>query len=494
MSNIPSVTDVVVIGSGVSGLSAAVTASAAGAKVIVFEKLRSLGGTSNFFKGTFAVESRQSRERYVTFGRDEAFRAILEYGHWKNNPRLVRAIVDESGKTIDWLEEQGVEFTELTINMINSPQTYHIVKGEGAAVVKTLADRAQENGVIIRTGAPVSRIIKSGDRVAGVVVEGEEDDIEVSAKAVVVASGGYLNNKEWVKKYTGFDLGENLLPVGNVDKTGDGIRMAFELGAAEEGIGTVELFRVGPSRQELGTGGRLSMAVIQPDLWVNQAGERFCDEGITFFDTSEGNANARHKEGYTWSIFDDGVLKRIAEEGLDKGITPESYPGQKIADLDKDLQAALETPSDDLFEADTVEELAEKMGIEPAVLRATVDEYNSFCAKGHDDIFDKNPKLLRPIIGPKYYVAKANTVCLGTMGGIKVNQNMEVLDKSNKVILGLYAVGYDAGGMYGNDYCMHVASGLSSAFAINSGRIAGRNATDYCNRSVSYTHLRAHET
>ncbi len=479
MSDIPSEVDVVVIGSGVSGLSAALTAGEAGAKVIVFEKLRSIGGTSNFFKGTFAVESRQQRERYVTFGRDEAFRDIMEYGHWRNNPRLVRVIVDESASTLVWLEEEGVEFTELTINMINSPQTYHIVKGEGAAVVKTLATRAQEKGVSIRTGMSVKQIIKRGERVAGVVVEGDEEDIQIAAKTVVIASGGYLNNKEWVKKYTGFNLGENLLPVGNVDKTGDGIRMAFEIGADEEGIGTVELFRIGPSRQELGTGGRLSMAVIQPDLWVNRAGERFCDEGITFFDTSEGNVNARHKEGYTYSIFDDAVLKRMAEEGLDKGITPETYPGQQIIDLDKDLQAALENPSDDLFEADSIEELAVKMGIDPDVLKATVDEYNVFCAKGHDDLFAKNPRYLRPIIGPKFYAAKANTVCLGTMGGIKINHNMEVMDKENKIIPGLYAVGYDAGGMYGNDYCMHVASGLSSAFAINSGRIAGRNASVY---------------
>jgi fumarate reductase flavoprotein subunit len=479
MSRIPAETDVVVIGSGVSGLVAALTVAEAGAKAIVFEKQRSLGGTSNFFKGTFAVESRQQRERYVTYGRDEAFKEILEYGHWRNNPRLVRAIVDESVKTISWLEKQGVEFIEVTINMVDSPQTYHVIRGEGAAVIKIISTRAREKGVEIKAGTPVKQILKEGGRISGVIVEGEEEDIQVKAKAVVVASGGYLNNKEWVKKYTGFDLGNNLLPVGNVDKNGDGIRMAWEVGAAEDGIGTVELFRIGPSRQELGTGGRVSLAVIQPDLWVNQAGERFCDEGITFFDTSEGNANARHKEGYTYSIFDTSVVKRMAEEGLDKGITPESYPAQKIIDFDKDLQVALKSDTAEIFEADSIEELAVKVDIDPVVLKATVDEYNEFCRKGHDDLFAKNPKYLRPIVGPKFYAAKANTVCLGTMGGIKINHKAEVLDKENRVIPGLYAVGYDAGGMYGNDYCMKVASGLSSAFAINSGRIAGKNASTY---------------
>lgn len=482
MSDIPSAVDIVVIGSGVSGLSAALTAAQAGKKVIVFEKQRSLGGSSNFFRGTFAVESRRQKERYVTFDRDRAFKDIIEYSHWKANPRLVRAIVDQSASTIDWLEDQGVEFAELTINMPYAPETYHLVKGDGSAVVKVLATRAREAGVIIKTGMPVTQIAKSGDKIVGVVVEGEEDDIQVQAKAVVIASGGYLNNKEWVKKYTGFEVGVNLLPVGNVDKTGDGIRMAFELGAAEEGIGTVELFRIGPARQELGTGGRVTVAVIQPDLWVNQAGERFCDESITFFDTSEGNANARQIGGYSYTVFDDGVIKRIAEEGIDKGITPESYPGQKI-DLSEDIRAALDNPSgnpsDDMFEADSIEGLAEKMGIEPAVLKATLDEYNGYCACGYDALFNKDRKYLRPLNGPKYYAAKANTVCLGTMGGLKVTAGLEVLDKKEKVIPGLYAVGYDAGGMYGNDYCMHIASGLSSAFAMNSGRIAGRNASAY---------------
>ncbi len=481
MSDIPSEADVVVIGSGVSGLSAALSAAEAGAKVVVFEKLRSLGGTSNFFKGTFAVESRYQKERYITFGKDEAFKDIMEYSHWRANPRLVRAIVNQSASTIEWLEEQGVEFTELTINMPNSPETYHLIKGEGAAVVKTLVTCAQEQGVTIKSGIPVTRIIKSGNGIAGVVVEGDEDDIQVAAKAVVIASGGFLNNKEWVKKYTGFDLMENLLPVGNVDKNGDGIRMAFEIGAAEEGMGTVELFRIGPSRQELGAGGRVSVAVIQPDLWVNQAGERFCDEGITFFDTSEGNANARNKEGYTYSIFDDGVIKRMAEEGIDKGITPDTLPGQKI-DLSEDLQVAMNNPTDEFCAADSIEELAGKIGIEPEVLKATLDEYNAYCEIGYDDLFNKNRRYLRPLTGPKFYAARANTVCLGTMGGIKVNEKMEVVDKQDKIIPGLYAVGYDAGGMYGNDYGMHITSGLSSAFAMNSGRIAGKSASGYIDR------------
>lgn len=474
--------DVIVIGSGASGLAAALTAVEGGAKVIVFEKQRSLGGTSNFFKGTFAVESDMQKAEYVNYSRDEAFKNIIEYSHWRANPRLVRVIVNESSGTINWLQKEGVEFSDVKVNLVDSYRTYHLIKGEGAAVVKTLATRAKDQGVDIRIATPVTRIIKEGNRITGVSVEENGEDVLVKGKAVIIASGGYANNREWVKKYSGFDLGNNLLPVGNIDKMGDGIRMAWEVGAAEEGIGTMEFFRIGPIQQDLGRSGQVSVAVIQPDLWVNQAGERFCDESITFFDTSEGNANARHKEGYTYSLFDDSIIKRLMEDGITKGITPETLPGQKIAGIDKELKAALENAPTEIFEANSVEELAQKIGIAPDVLRKTVDEYNRFCEKGHDDLFAKDPGYLWLLRGPKYYAGKARTVFLGTMGGIKINHRMEVIDKKEVIIPGLYAAGYDAGGMYGHDYCMKVASGLSSAFAINSGRLAGKNVLKFIGR------------
>jgi fumarate reductase flavoprotein subunit len=479
MSTKTTETDVIVIGSGVSGLAAAVTAVEGSAKVIVFEKERSLGGTSNFFDGIFAVESDMQRDRYITYNRDQAFKNIMEYSHWRANPRLVRAFVDESGGTISWLQKQGVEFSNATINMPDAPRTYHVVKGQGAAVVKALALSAKEKGVDLRLGISVRKIIKQGDRITGVVAEEDGEDIQVATKAVIIASGGYANNKEWIKQYSGYDLGVNITPVGNVDKMGDGIRMAWEVGAAEEGMGVLEVFRAGPVGQEFAMKNQIEFVVAQPDLWVNQKGERFCDEGIAFYDTSVGNANARYKEGYTYSLFDESIKELLIEKGIERGIGMDNPPGTRPVDFDKELNIALEKGTTEIFVANSIKELAEKMGVKPAVLKATVDEYNGFCEKGHDDLFAKDPKYLRPLKGPKFYAVKARTIFLGTLGGIKINHKTEVVDKKEKVIPGLYAVGFDAGGMWGDSYSIRHSSGASASFAINSGRIAGRNALKY---------------
>lgn len=479
MDHIPAETDVAVIGSGATGLAAALTCAEGGKRVIVFERQRSLGGSSNFFYGTFAVESEMQRTRYITYSRDQAFKNIMEYSHWRANPRLVRAIVDESGPTITWLLEAGVPFVDARINFPDAPMTYHVVKGQGAAMVRVLSEKAKEKGVLIRPATPVTKILRRGDRITGVVADDNGQPFEVAAKAVVVASGGYVNNKDWIRKYSAFELGVTLFPAGNVDKMGDGIRMAWEVGAAEEGLGVLELYRVGPVGPDFPMMGQLEFIPAQPDLWVDQKGGRFCDESIAFSETSAGNANARHKEGYTYSLFDESIKRLILDKGIERGVGEDYLPGTRPMDFDKEAQAAFERGTQEMFAAGSVEELAAKMGADPRILKATVDEYNGFCKKGHDDLFAKNPRYLRPLLGPTFYAVKARTICLGTLGGIRINHRMEVTDKQDRPIPGLYAGGYDAGGMYGDSYSIRDSSGLSSAFAVNSGRIAGKQILRY---------------
>jgi fumarate reductase flavoprotein subunit len=294
---------------------------------------------------------------------------------------------------------------------------------------------------------------------------------------VIIASGGYANNAEWIKKYTGLDLDVNLTPVGNKGKMGDGIRMAFEAGAAEEGIGVISSLRTGRDRPGAMTA--IAYTVVQPNLWVDDRGERFCDESVAFDDTAMGNVSARLRNGVSYTVYDTSIVEDLMANGIDRALGMDFPPGSKLPGLAEELEEAVTTRTSDVFQAGSVRELAGNMGVDPDTFEATVDEYNRSCARGYDELFVKDREYLRPLKGPRFYAVKAQTVFLGTLGGIKINHRTEVLDTGDNPIPGLYAAGYDAGGMYGDSYSIRNSTGLSSAFAVNSGRIAGKNALRY---------------
>jgi len=479
MSEILMQTDVVVVGSGVSGLAAALEAAQAGMRVIVFEKQPSLGGTSNNFEGMFAAGSAMQKEKYIAYTSDQAFKNFVEYNHWLVDARLVRSLINRSAGNIDWLKALGVEFLEVTINMPDAPRTYHVVKGKGQSVVKALVRKANELGVIIRAAAPVKQILKGKRGLSGVVVELDGKDTQVACRAVVIASGGYANNAEWIKRYTGLELGRTVMPMGNTGKMGDGIRMAWEMGAAAEGMGVLHMIRVAPFGPEFPFMNAVEGAAIQPVLWVDPRGERFCDEGIAYYDTSLGNVNSRYKQGYTFCLFDDTIKKHFIEKGVFRGMGTVVPPGAKLHNLDEELERFLSLNSKEFFGADSIEKLAQKMEVDPRVLKTTVERYNTFCAQRYDAEFAKDPEYLIPLNGPRFYAAKARTCFLGTMGGIKINYKTEAVDEYGTPIAGLYAAGLDAGGLHAESYSMRDTSGITSAFAIISGCIAGENAAKY---------------
>jgi fumarate reductase flavoprotein subunit len=477
-------TDIAVIGSGATGLAAALTAVEGGVRVTILEKMRRTGGTSSFAEGMFAVESEMQLQRNIGITRDEAFKMIMDYGHWWANPRLVRAFVDESAATIAWLQKLGVQFEGPMAMWPDANRTWHVFRGprkaRASVAIRTLVARAKEMGVDIRLATEAKRLIKKGGRISGVVAQKEGKALQVRAKAVIIGTGGYANNKEWIKKYTGFDLDVNLFPIHNVGKTGDGIRMAWEAGAAEEGIGLLHMMRIGPL---LGPGiklmGQLESAGFQPNLFINQQGVRYFDEGLLMNFTYDGNAVARLKEGYSYAIFDEAQRREWIERGIKTSAGTITPPGTRLTEFEGEWKTAMESGNPNLFEADSIEALAKQIGVEPAVLKATLEEYNRFCEQGHDELFAKDPKYLRPLRRPKFYAVRCYRVFLGTIGGIRINHRMEVVDKEDdKPIPGLYAGGIDAGGLYGDSYDVYAAGG-AYGFAVNSGRIAGRNALNY---------------
>jgi fumarate reductase flavoprotein subunit len=222
--------------------------------------------------------------------------------------------------------------------------------------------------------------------------------------------------------------------------------------------------------------GALNIAFRQPALMVNLLGERFMNEGIIRNTTFTGNAIARQKNRCAFNIFDEATKKYYEETGFDS--LSVVFPFTKISDFDAELRQALDQGYGHIFVANSLAELANKTGINPDGLRKTVDEYNKTCETGRDEIFNKNPRYLKPVKQPKFYAGRLFPRGYGTLGGIKINYKTEVLTRDHEVIPGLYAAGTDACAIYGDSY-VFVLPGNTMGFAVNSGRIAGENVAEY---------------
>ena len=227
-----------------------------------------------------------------------------------------------------------------------------------------------------------------------------------------------------------------------------------------------------PAFPEKGPESHLNAPARQPYLWVNQLGDRFCDESIIFSWPYAGNALANQPGRVMYVIFDENTKKYMMEKGIDVGVGVMVPVATKLTKLEGDLQRGMDKGY--VFVGASVKDLAGKIKVEPARLQATIDEYNKMADQRQDTLFVKNPKYIQPVRTAKFYAMKAVPFALGTLGGIKINHKTEVLDKSQQAIPGLYAVGNDAGGMYGDSYDV-VLSGSTLGFAVNSGRIAGEN-------------------
>ena len=476
--------DIVVVAGGASGLPAAIAAAQGGARVIVFEKGSITGGTGNMGMGPFGVESRLQRLKQVRLTRDEAFKIFMDYTHWRVDAQLVRAYIDKSATTIEWLEKLGVEFVEAATYFPGGNYTWHLVKPatgqpgpmSSGTMMKILTDRARELGVRILLQTPAKKILKEGGRITGVLAEDRSGEpVQAKAKAVIIGTGGFGDNPEMIKKHTGFEWGKDLFSFRIPGMAGDGIRMAWEAGAAPTEM-TLEMIYGMPGEWDP----RLQQTFRQPHLMVNLQGERFLNEEIMPNTTFTGNAIARQKNRTAFLIFDDSIKQHMETVGYD--CVSVVYPFTNVEKLDSLIKEAFDKGYKDVFVADSLEELAEKTKIDADGLKETVKQYNQSCEKGHDDIFDKNHRLLRPIKTPKFYAAKFLPSAYGTLGGIKINHKTEVLNKEWKKIPGLYAVGTDACTIYGDSY-VFILPGNTMGFAINSGRIAGENALEYIKSS-----------
>jgi len=465
--------DMVVIGSGSSGLTAAIVAASAGAQVIVLEKNQFPGGFSLMGEGMFAVESVIQNRDFIGITRDQAFKNHMHSTHWCANGRLVKAFIDKSADTIEWLMGLGIEYIKALTLWPDGPQTWHLIKGGGKTLVETLVKRATEKGVQVLMATPAKKLILGDkNRLTEVVAQDKDGTaIHIETKVVIIAGGSYTNNKEMVSKYA--DLKFEAPPIIDMKQTGDHIKMAWEAGAAPDGLGVMMSIPAVPLEPPTS---HLWAASVQPLLWVNQEGERFCDESIAYYFPIAANALAKQSNGMMYSIFDDTMKKKLIEKGISVSLGVFVPTTTKLTQLDSDLNRCIGEGK--AFVSDSIEDLASKISANRKTLTDTVEEYNQLCEYRHDDIFAKDSKFMQPIRKAPFYAIKAAFHIFTTLGGIKINHKTEVLNPMLETIPGLYAVGNCAAGMYGWDYDIFTTGG-ALGFAINSGRIAAENALEY---------------
>lgn len=470
--------DIIIIAAGAAGLAAAVSAAQNGASLLVFEKNAITGGTANRGMGPLGIESRHTRLRQMKPTKDDAFKAFMDYTHWRVDARLVRAFLNKSGDTIHWLESLGVEFAEPATYFTESYPTWHLVKpevgppgpGGAATMIKILTQKAVELGGKILLQTPVQEILKEGDRVVGVKAKDKDGNIiRACAKAVIVATGGFGNSVEMVKDYAGFEMDKDIFPFRIPGIAGEGIKMAWALGAQRTEM-TMELIYGMPD--PLSIPPQLHEACRQPHLMVNLLGERFINEAILPNVTFSANAIAQQKDKTAFLIFDEAIL-HIMEKDFDT--RNRVFPHTHFANAQATIAAYLQSGKGNFYVADSIEELSEKTGIDTEGVKKTIETYNAYCKKGYDALFNKDNAYLRPIKKGKFYAARHFPSAYGSAGGIKINEKAEVIGQNWLPIKGLYAAGTDACSIYGDSYPF-IFPGTSMGFALNTGRIAAENA------------------
>ena len=491
--------DLVVLGGGGAGLAAALAAAENGCKcVYVLEKAGSATGSTGMAHDIFGAESPVQKRLGIEASRDELFKTAMEWAHWTNiNPRIVRAFINKSGETIGWLEQKGLSFEMIQYYPNQVPLVRHSVKGHGHALMKTLRDSCQELGVTILTRTSGKKLFRDAQgRISGVLAESKEGEIAISTGCVIVATGGYGNNKEMLKKYWP-NYNENYTYDGPPSNTGDGIIMAKEIGAATAGMGALNLH--GPfvrpksdsfwmkmdAAGEDGAPIRITSWFLawEPEmLWVNKKGSRFIDEGYNLAFFAFGNAVALQPDGITYTLFDNATLRTIEKQGL---IRPGAASranwlpvsaATPLPGLEREVQK--QSGKGELVISESWDDIAAWMGADPLVLKATIDEYNVSCDDRHDALFAKDRKYLLPLRTPPFYAVKGHLGLCDAYGGIKINEKMEALDATDNPIPGLYAAGSTAGCWESESYCYRLTGHLVG-FALNSGRIAGENAVKY---------------
>ena len=455
-------TDVVVVGGGGAGMSAAVRLAELGQQVILFEKASFLGGAISVSGGNQVIMGSQLQaDNGVEDDSVESMVADFEAnGAGKNNEEILTLFAENVGAATDWLVAScGIEFDaglhQLGEYSHNRELAY---TGGGAGFAERMRKAVERSGAAVYLSTKVESLLVEDGAVVGVKAVSTDGTKEytVHAANVVLATGGYGNNKDMLT-----DEMKSALYYGPSTSTGDGIRMAEAVNAQ---TANMEYGKRYPNGIEVDTG--IAKSTIAGNIvgWtmsailVNTDGNRVVNEKASNRTILE--EELQQPGGMLYLLLDSETFEvwktKLAPAGISEG------------DIEKYL-AANGTTTPVFAHGETLEEAAAAAGVNAENLAATVEKYNSFVEKGEDADFGRNASYLTMKIGAgPYYLIEQKPRFATTMGGLVVNTNMQVLNQEGSAISGLYAAGETCGQVMGDDS----PSGANNAWAITSGKLA----------------------
>jgi len=440
--------DIVVIGSGIAGLTAAIAAKEKGSNVLVIEKQGMLGAgdSMNISTGITAGGSKfiqehgikgKSTQDYV----DHLMKQAKDKGIPINKAN-VETYARRGGEIIDWLEQLGVPF-----GRFQEDKYFHITKdgsAPGPHIMKALKAEVEKQGIPYRLNSKVTEILSDHGKAIGVEVSTPEGKYKVLSKAVIVATGGFSASPELLKRYAPDWIGRPT--TGASSLTGDGIRMAQAIGAD---TASMEQIKVNYLCHPLTKKDGVSLTAITPyTVLINHDGKRFVDENHPSINC-KSKAMMKQPKHEAYAVVDQKAMDNLK---LMRNYADAGY----------------------FVKADTIPELAKKLDVNQKAFIETMDTYIKDCKEGlkNDKAFGR--KIQYPMLNPPYYAALVTPSMQSTYGGIKTNTKAEALDTKGHVIPGLYAAGAASGHeAYANEV------GFAAIIGLTYGRIAGENAADY---------------
>ncbi len=446
--------NLLVIGAGGAGLSAAVEAADNGTEnILLIEKMPVIGGTTFISQGLIGGSNSDiAKKLEVKHTEEELYDLLMNNAHYRLDPKLARITADSSGETINWLQNNiNIKFKDEIVVGYGPLQMMHMVDGGGIAMKEPFTKALEDRKVEVMLETPAKDLISDIDgNILGAIADKDGSDYYIKAKAIVIATGGYAANAELAAALN--PTYEGIYGLGHPASTGDGIIMASKHGAAISN--SIHMMLVFKDYDLLANKGgntntaNISKYIAAPNvIFVGKEGKRFVDEksgGFMNQDIAQPILDQMHKDEipYIWAITD--------QHGIDKS---GAVRGMKM----------------EFLKADSIEELAKLMEVDPIALSETVVKWNEGVAEGNDDEFNRDQ--LDSIMTPPYYAASVVPGHIITYGGILRNEKAEVLRADGSVIPGLFTAGETSANS------SYMGFTLSNCFTW--GRIAGASAAEY---------------